>query len=83
MKYEYTPSGVCANAFNIEIVDGIVKDLKINGGCHGNTRGIELLCIGRKAEEVASLLEGIECGKKGTSCPDQISKALKAAPTND
>ncbi|MDE6333461.1 MAG: TIGR03905 family TSCPD domain-containing protein [Muribaculaceae bacterium] len=62
----------------IEIDDsGIVSDLQVTGGCHGNLQGIAALCRGRKADEVARTLRGIRCGKKATSCPDQIAAAIE------
>lgn len=79
MKYSYKPTGVCARAFDIEIENNKIKELSIHGGCQGNTRGIEILCKGRDVKELITLLEGIQCGIKGTSCPDQLAKALKEA----
>ena len=77
MKYTYKPKGVCSAQIDYEIEDGIVKNVKFYGGCRRNTQGIAKHCEGRKAEELAELLSGINCGFKNTSCPDQLAKALK------
>ena len=79
MTYEYTPKGVCSRKMIIEIEDGIVTDIQIMGGCNGNLKGISSLVKGMPVDEVISRLEGITCGFKGTSCPDQLAKALKEA----
>lgn len=79
MTYEYTPKGVCSRKMIIEIDDGIVTDVQIMGGCNGNLQGISSLVKGMPVDEVIERLEGINCGFKGTSCPDQLAKALKAA----
>lgn len=77
MKYEYKPVGVCSKKFVIEIEDGVIKSLEIIGGCPGNTIGISHLVKGMKVDEAIEKLKGIECGFKGTSCPDQIALALE------
>lgn len=77
MTYEFTPSGVCSRKMLIEVEDGVVKDLKVIGGCHGNLQGISALVKGMKIDEVIARLDGIRCGAKSTSCPDQLAKALK------
>ena len=79
MTYEYTPKGVCSRKMIIEIDDGIVTDVQIMGGCNGNLKGISSLVTGMPVDEVISRLEGISCGFKGTSCPDQLAQALKKA----
>lgn len=79
MEYKYRTSGTCAKEISFEIVDGKIHNVKFLGGCMGNTTGVSALCEGREVNEVISLLEGIKCGFKGTSCPDQLSKALKKA----
>lgn len=73
----YTPNGVCSRKMEIDVEDGIVKNLTVIGGCNGNLQGISSLVIGMKVEDVISRLEGIKCGFKNTSCPDQLAKALK------
>ncbi len=77
MEYRYYPQGVCSREMIFDIDDGIVKDLITIGGCNGNLKGISSLIKGMKIEDVISKLEGIDCNGRGTSCPDQISKALK------
>ncbi|MBQ8526136.1 MAG: TIGR03905 family TSCPD domain-containing protein [Clostridia bacterium] len=76
MNYEYKTKGVCAAKINFDVEDGIVKNVKFMGGCNGNTQGIARLAEGRPASEIIELLEGIKCGFKNTSCPDQLAKAL-------
>ena len=77
MEYRYYPQGVCSREMIFDIDDGIVKDLITSGGCNGNLKWISSLIKGMKIEDVISRLEGIDCNGRGTSCPDQISKALK------
>ena len=77
MYLEFKPSGVCSRQINIEIEDGIVKDVKFIGGCDGNTKGISSLVKGMKSKDVIKRLEGIKCGRKNTSCPAQLALALK------
>ena len=81
MIYTYTPRGVCSRKMTLEIEDGILKSLKVEGGCSGNLQGICKLVAGMPVEEVIRRVEGIRCGFKSTSCPDQLSQALKAALT--
>lgn len=77
----YVPQGgVCSRLMEIELSpDGVVESVKFTGGCAGNTQGVAALVRGRKADEVIALLEGIDCRGKGTSCPDQLARALRAA----
>ena len=78
-KITYTPSGVCARKIDIEVGDdGIITNVKFSGGCAGNTQGVSRLLVGMTVDDAISRLEGIRCGFKPTSCPDQLSKALKA-----
>ena len=77
--YTYKTQGTCSKEIHFEVEDGIIKSVKFLGGCPGNTLGVATLCIGRTVEEVIKMLEGIKCGPRPTSCPDQISKALKQA----
>lgn len=79
MTIEYEPKGVCSRLMRIEVENGVVQSLQVVGGCHGNLQGISKLVEGRRAEEVIALLEGIHCGGKPTSCPDQLAQALKQA----
>ena len=76
----YKTSGVCSSAISFDIDDaGKVHDVKFQGGCSGNTQGVAKLIEGMDAKEAISRLEGIRCGFRPTSCPDQLSKALKQA----
>ena len=73
---KYITSGVCSRQIDFEVENGIIKSVKFIGGCNGNLQGISKLCENRPVLEVISLLEGIKC-RGNTSCPDQLSKALK------
>ena len=75
--FTYRTRGTCSTAMDLEIQDGIITHCVIHNGCRGNTQGLAAMVIGRKAEEVAQLLEGIPC-RSGTSCPDQLAKAIRA-----
>ena len=77
MIYEFNPSGVCSQRMLIDVEDGIVRELKVLGGCNGNLQGISSLVKGMKIDDVIERLDGIHCGNKGTSCPDQLAQALK------
>lgn len=79
MFFNYQPKGVCARQMTFEVEDGIVKSLQVQGGCHGNLQGISKLVVGMKVEDVIARLEGIRCGFKPTSCPDQLAIALSEA----
>ena len=79
MRIQYKPKGVCARMMEFELEDGIIKNLKVQGGCSGNLQGICRLVNGRKADEVIESLRGIHCGMKPTSCPDQLARALEQA----
>lgn len=74
--FNYTPIGVCSKKMTFEIEDNILKDIKIYGGCPGNSLGVSKLIIGMNIDDIISKLNGIRCGMKQTSCPDQITKAL-------
>ena len=77
MTYEYLPQGVCSRRMLIEVEDGKVVDLSVEGGCHGNLQGVSALVKGMKIDEVIERLENIRCGGKNTSCPAQLALALK------
>lgn len=77
MTYEYTPRGVCSRKMILEVEDGVITDLKVEGGCNGNLQGISSLVKGMKIDEVIERLSGIRCGSKPTSCPAQLAEALK------
>jgi uncharacterized protein (TIGR03905 family) len=77
-KAVYYPQGVCSRQYEITLSDdNIIEDIVIIGGCNGNLQGISRLIKGRPAAEVAETMLGVDCGGRGTSCPDQIAKALK------
>lgn len=73
----YKAQGTCASAINYEVTDGIVTACEIVGGCPGNTKGVAKLVVGRKVEDVIATLKGIQC-RNGTSCPDQLARALES-----
>lgn len=77
MKYQFTTNGTCSRLIDIEMEDGRIAEVKFTGGCNGNLKGLAALVKGSTPAEVIERLEGIECGTKGTSCPDQLAKALK------
>ena len=79
MKYTFTPRGVCSARIEFELEGNTVKNVEFTRGCSGNTQGVAALCEGMDADEVIKRLEGINCGGKGTSCPDQHAKAIKMA----
>jgi uncharacterized protein (TIGR03905 family) len=76
---QYKPRGVCSQLITFDIVDGKVTNVKFTGGCSGNTQGVAALVEGMDVQEAISRMEGIRCGFKPTSCPDQLAQALKAA----
>ena len=73
----FRTNGVCARGIELEVENGIVKDVKFIGGCSGNTQGIASLVKGMDVEEVKRRLKGIRCGAKSTSCPDQLAQILE------
>ncbi len=75
--YTYQCKGTCSTSIELKIENGIITDCRINNGCKGNTQGVAKLAVGRPANEVAAMLEGIQC-RGGTSCPDQLSKAIRS-----
>ena len=77
----FKTTGVCSRTIDFEVENGKVKNVSFNGGCRGNTTGVARLVEGRDIDEVISLLEGINC-RFGTSCPDQLAKALKQYKEN-
>lgn len=77
MEYSYKTRGTCAQRIDFDVNDGIVTNVRFVGGCSGNTQGVAKLVEGMKVEDVIERLEGIRCGFKMTSCPDQLAKALK------
>ena len=77
MHYTYKTSGVCSRSIDFDVEGGKLKNVKYVGGCDGNLKGIGKLVEGMDISEVAKRLEGIKCGLKATSCPDQLARALK------
>ena len=76
---KYATSRTCSREIDFEVDDNnIVTSCEFIGGCMGNTQGVARLVIGRKVDDVIETLEGINCGNRGTSCPDQLAQALKA-----
>ena len=75
----YKTKGVCARAIEFEIDENTIKKVNFVGGCAGNTQGVARLLEGMDVDEAISRIQGIDCGGKGTSCPDQLAKALKEA----
>lgn len=77
--YTYQPEGVCSKLINFDIQNGVIKQVSFIGGCPGNLQGISRLVEGMTPNDAIARLEGIRCGGKLTSCPDQFAKALKQA----
>lgn len=77
MVHEYLPTGVCSMKMTIEVDDNIIKSVKFLGGCAGNTKGVASLIQGMDIDEAIKRLKGIDCGGRGTSCPDQLAIALE------
>ncbi|MBQ5917469.1 MAG: TIGR03905 family TSCPD domain-containing protein [Lachnospiraceae bacterium] len=73
----YVTKGTCSTAINVEVENGIIQSVEFVGGCHGNTQGVAALVKGMEVEDAISRLEGIDCRGRGTSCPDQLAKALR------
>ena len=73
----YKTNGTCCSEINLEIENDIIKSVEFKGGCNGNLQGIASLVTGMNKDEVIKKLEGVNCGMKSTSCPDQLAKALK------
>ena len=76
--FEYTPKGVCSRKMIFDLDGDIIRSVEVIGGCNGKLKGISSLLKGQNVNEIISRLEGITCGPKSTSCPDQIAQALKA-----
>lgn len=77
MKLTFKTQGTCSSHIEVEVEDGIIKEVFFWGGCNGNLQGISRLVKGMKVDEVINRLEGIRCGNRWTSCPDQLCKALQ------
>ena len=79
MDYSYKTKGTCSREITFSVEDGKVKNVSFYGGCNGNLKGIGALVEGMDIDDVIARVEGIHCGMKSTSCPDQLAQALKAA----
>ena len=79
MKFTYKTKGTCSQMISFEIENNKVKNVSFLGGCNGNLKGIAALVEGMDMDEVIARVEGVRCGMKATSCPDQLAQALKAA----
>ena len=77
MTINYRPRGVCSQQMQIDVEDGVIRSFRVLGGCSGNLQGISRLVEGMTVDEVIRRLDGIRCGFKPTSCPDQLAQALK------
>ena len=75
----YTPKGVCSRQMEIDLENDIIKEVRVLGGCSGNLQGVSSLLVGMTRDEAIRRMEGIRCGSKPTSCPDQLACALKQA----
>ena len=75
---QYQPKGVCSNYMEIDVDGGVIQDCRVKGGCNGNLQGISHLLKGMRVQDAIQRMEGIRCGFKNTSCPDQLAQALKS-----
>ena len=75
---QYMPKGVCSKMMEIDVEDGVIQAVRVMGGCNGNLQGISALLKGMTVEDAIARMEGIHCGFKPTSCPDQLAQALKS-----
>ncbi len=83
MKYTYRTQGVCSQAIEFELEDGIIHGVVFFGGCNGNLKAISKLVEGKPADEIISILKGNTCGSKLTSCADQLARALEQAAAKE
>lgn len=74
---QYTPRGVCSKKMEVDVEGGVIQAVRVLGGCSGNLQGICSLLKGMRVEDAIARMDGIHCGMKPTSCPDQLAKALK------
>ena len=77
MNIVYKPKGVCSQLMTIDVENGIIEKVEVKGGCSGNLQGISKLLVGMPVKEAIEKMEGIRCGNKSTSCPDQLAQALR------
>ena len=73
----YTPRGVCSKSMEIDVEEGVIQAVRVLGGCHGNLQGVAALLKGMAVDEAIARMDGIRCGMKPTSCPDQLARALE------
>lgn len=79
MTITYRPKGVCSRLMRVVVEDGIIRQVEVQGGCSGNLQGISRLLVGMPVQQAIERMEGVRCGGKPTSCPDQLAKALRQA----
>ena len=79
MTITYRPKGVCSRLMRVEVEYGIIRQVEVQGGCSGNLQGISRLLVGMPVQQAIERMEGVRCGGKPTSCPDQLAKALRQA----
>ena len=79
MTITYRPKGVSTRIRRVEVEDGIIRQVEVQGGCSGNLQGISRLLVGMPVQQAIERMEGVRCGGKPTSCPDQLAKALRQA----
>ena len=79
MTITYRPKGVCSRLMRVEVEAGIIRQVEVQGGCSGNLQGISRLLVGMPVQQAIERMEGVRCGGKPTSCPDQLAKALRQA----
>ena len=79
MNYTYKTKGTCSSQIDFDINDGIVTNVRFLGGCNGNLKAVSRLVEGKTADEIASILGGINCNGRGTSCGDQLARAVREA----
>ena len=83
MTHQFHPRGVCSRKITFDLEDGIVRNVRFEGGCNGNTQGLARLAEGMPARELVQRLAGIRCGLKDTSCPDQLAQAVTQGMRED
>ena len=83
MKYKYKTQGVCASSIEFDIDNDIITNVKFNGGCDGNSKGVARLVDGMSVSEIEKKCSGIKCGYKNTSCPNELSRAVREAFNNE
>ena len=79
MTITYRPKGVCSRLMRVEVENGIIRKVEVQGGCSGNLQGISRLLVGMPVQQAIERMEGVRCGGKPTSCPDQLARALRTA----